>query len=282
MDGVEATRHIRRNPALAALPIVAMTANAMRADRERCLDAGMNGVLTKPIEPVEMWREIVRWVQPRTDTAPAPAAAGAGSATLPEAIAGLDLAAGLRRAGGRTDRYADLLRSFAERHADGAAHVREALAVADTAAATRHVHTLKGLAGTLGADALQAVARDVEDRLRQGHAVPPDLLDTLADTLDHQVAAIRAAWPEGHTADAPTTAADPARVGAALDTLAALLAADDARAARCVDDHASLLAAASPTRFRALQDAVRQFDYDEALRLLPSVRADGLSRENPP
>jgi len=123
----------------------------------------------------------------------------------------------------------------------------------------------------------------VEDTLRRGDVTPAALLDTLDRALERQVAAIRAALPDAPPGPAPAAApADAGRVADALDALAALLATDDARAARCLSDHAPLLAAASPAHFRALQDAVLQFDYDEALRLLPSVRADGLPTENRP
>ncbi|MBA2673259.1 response regulator, partial [Ramlibacter sp.] len=70
MDGVTATRAIRGIPGLQRLPIVAMTANAMEKDRDRCLEAGMNDFLVKPIEPRDMWAVLLRWVQPERAEAP--------------------------------------------------------------------------------------------------------------------------------------------------------------------------------------------------------------------
>jgi two-component system sensor histidine kinase/response regulator len=61
MDGVEATTHIRRIKALDDMPIIAMTANAMDRDRERCLQAGMNDFVSKPFEPAELWRVLAQW-----------------------------------------------------------------------------------------------------------------------------------------------------------------------------------------------------------------------------
>lgn len=60
MDGVTATRAIR-----ALLPVIAMTANTMQADRERCIEAGMNDYVAKPIEPDELWKALLKWIKPR-------------------------------------------------------------------------------------------------------------------------------------------------------------------------------------------------------------------------
>ena len=65
MDGVVATRHIRQSHTPADLPIVAMTANAMKVDRDRCLSAGMNAFVTKPIDQDELWKALLDWVRPR-------------------------------------------------------------------------------------------------------------------------------------------------------------------------------------------------------------------------
>ncbi len=64
MDGYEATRRIRQQPPLLSMPILAMTANAMAGDREKCLDAGMNDHIAKPIDPVILYRKLVQWIQP--------------------------------------------------------------------------------------------------------------------------------------------------------------------------------------------------------------------------
>ncbi len=61
MDGIEATRAIRSDPRLQDLPIIAMTANAMAIDREKCLEAGMNDHIGKPIDPDQLFSVLLRW-----------------------------------------------------------------------------------------------------------------------------------------------------------------------------------------------------------------------------
>ena len=65
MDGVTATKAIRSKPQLSNLPIIAMTANVMAADREKCIEAGMNDHVAKPIDPDELFTVMLRWIKPR-------------------------------------------------------------------------------------------------------------------------------------------------------------------------------------------------------------------------
>ena len=66
MDGITATIELRKNPTLKDLPVVALTANVLQADLDRCAEAGMNGYVTKPIEPDELWAALCRWIRPRS------------------------------------------------------------------------------------------------------------------------------------------------------------------------------------------------------------------------
>jgi two-component system, sensor histidine kinase and response regulator len=86
MDGLEATRAIRRNPRWQQLPVLAMTANAMASDRQRCLDAGMNSHIAKPIDPNELYAQLLQWL-PRRERAAA-RAAPAAAPTPDTALAG--------------------------------------------------------------------------------------------------------------------------------------------------------------------------------------------------
>ena len=107
MDGITATREIRKLQRLKHLPIVAMTANAMERDRRKCLDAGMNDFLGKPLDQQDLLGILLRWIRPRGAT-PVPAApkktrsestqpAATADCDLPEGIAGLNAALGLSR-----------------------------------------------------------------------------------------------------------------------------------------------------------------------------------------
>src|SRR5205085_3049742 len=101
MDGVTATHRIRAVRHLDAMPVVAMTANAMEHDRRKCLDAGMNDFLVKPIDPADMWNLLLRWVRPRSvpaaNASTAKVAAPSADDGLPAGVEGLDTRLGLSR-----------------------------------------------------------------------------------------------------------------------------------------------------------------------------------------
>ncbi len=183
MDGVTATREIRKYVPPAALPIVAMTANAMQSDRQRCQEAGMQGFITKPVDVHRLWAEIMTWVKPRPQAAkpplaskPEPAAVTARPSAPPPlnitgdlsnlCVDGLDVRGGMSRVMGRSTLYLSLLRKFPSNQREAVQQIRAALDKDDWVAAERLAHTLKGVAGTIGANALQTLAADLDQLLK--------------------------------------------------------------------------------------------------------------------
>ncbi|HLA33285.1 MAG TPA: PAS domain S-box protein [Rhodocyclaceae bacterium] len=172
MDGLSATRRIRSNPRLKKLPIVAMTANTMAGDREKCLLAGMNDHLAKPVEPEQLWQMLLRWRRAAADTAdtapmspPSPAESigtlPPHEETLPD-LPGFDVAGGLKRMMGRARRYKEILTMFHDRFAHFDDDIARALAAEDYETAARLAHTLKGSSGMLGASMVEDKARELE------------------------------------------------------------------------------------------------------------------------
>jgi two-component system sensor histidine kinase/response regulator len=194
MDGVTATREMRKLSQLASLPIVAMTANAMEQDRRRCLDAGMNDFLVKPIDPQDMEAILLRWTKPRREAVTAPAAtsdvavrapreplAADAAGFLPE-IAGLDSALGLSRMMGKKPLYLAMLKRYVAGQAATVSDLRNALARGDAATAERLAHTTKAVSGTVGATGVQQRAAALETAIRDGSGAAQ--LQRLIEELD--------------------------------------------------------------------------------------------------
>jgi len=158
MDGYAATRALRQQPALKDLPVIAMTANAMVGDREAVIAAGMNDHIAKPIKVDEMFATLAKWVRPGG----AVVVGGEGSADVRQALKGIDTHCGLANVCGNEVLYRRVLSLFREREADFAQRFKAARRAGDMEAATRAVHDLKGLAGTLGMHAVQEAATALE------------------------------------------------------------------------------------------------------------------------
>jgi DNA-binding response OmpR family regulator len=165
MDGYEATRELRRQPPWRALPVIAMTANAMVGDREKVLAAGMDDHVAKPIDVEELFAAMARWIRPSAPAgqAPPPAPAGPPPAACDDGAA-VDVRAGIAAMMGDEALYRRLLRMFLEREADFADRFRRARAEGQAKAAMRLAHDLKSVAGSLGAEPLRRAAA----RLEQG------------------------------------------------------------------------------------------------------------------
>lgn len=231
MDGYTATREIRRNPALQALPIIAMTADAMAGDREKVMAAGMNDHIAKPLNVEQMFATLARWISPRAVAAVAapPAPPAAGDALPP--LAGIDTAAGLATSMGNARLYRRLLGKFRDSQRDFAALFAAALREADPMAAARCAHTLRGTAGNIGANAVQAAAGQLEQACKDGApaAQRQALLDATLAALVPVIAALDGLAGEPATAGADVVL-DMDKVRPLLERLALQLADLDTEA----------------------------------------------------
>ncbi|WP_420589017.1 response regulator [Bacterioplanoides sp.] len=165
MDGLHATAIIRQDERYKDLPIVAMTAHAMEGDRERCLATGMNDHIAKPIDPDLFATMLQQWLEPATVRHSPASAEQALEASL-ENIDGIDLGWGIERVGGNRQLYFNLLKSFHQKHHKDDEAIKQALLQDDFDKALRLTHTLRGVAGNIGARLFEKDAAELEALLR--------------------------------------------------------------------------------------------------------------------
>ena len=273
MDGHEATRRIRADGRFAQLPILAMTAHALVEERERCFAAGMNGHLAKPINPAELYAAIGRWC-PQCLVHEA----NGSSAVQPESdeselvIEGIDVQDALNRTLGNREFFLQMLNRFRDSQRDTVANIRSALEQ-DRELAERLAHSLRGVAGLLGAAAVHELSSQLETGIRHGarESELEPLLDELDETLGALHAAIDRVMPEQVNAlpDADRNGIDREAAQAAIRRLGRLLRESDGDAADAFDRSAGLLAAAlDAASWNDIERAVTLYDFDAALTAL--------------
>jgi two-component system sensor histidine kinase/response regulator len=279
MDGVRATEHIRSLTAFKDLPILAMTANAMQSDKDRCLRAGMNGHIAKPIEPELLFAAMLRWIAPKAGADAQESGPLAGATGMPSlatidrlhALPQLDVAQGLQRVINNHALYVSLLSKFVNGQAQSVAQIRQLCATQQTQEALRVLHTLKGTAATIGATALAEQAAKAEKMLEAGaesallDAQWEQLqsgLDTLIAPLQSIVAAAPQTQATGLQLDAPS-------LRAKLLALRTLVLENDPGATDWLQNaHADLRVSLPAATLDALVAAVDGFDFDAALTVL--------------
>ena len=174
MDGYEATRAIRAGQgATARIPIVAMTAHAMKEDKDRCLEAGMNDFVTKPIRPQQLFATIDKWISrdEREDVLPGRVEDKPQEGvvqTQPQAEPVVDLKDALDRVGGDKEFYQELLQEFLEYAPAQVENLKQAVEENDTNTAAKEAHTLKGALANLAARDPSAVAYELEMLAKKG------------------------------------------------------------------------------------------------------------------
>ena len=174
MDGYETALKVREMPLHGRLPLIAMTAHAMVEERERCLAVGMKDHIAKPIDPELLVNKLMLWIGPEKLAGAAiraevqvPAGVPDKPAEVPDRLPGVDIAAGLRRCGGSTRLYHDLLFQFHQHYADAVAQMNQLYAAGDFPGAYHLAHTIKGAAANLAMDDLAKVAAALESALKE-------------------------------------------------------------------------------------------------------------------
>gem|GEM_PF-1206723 len=169
------------------VPIIAMTAHALKGDREKCLAAGMNDYITKPVIPEQLLNILEKWIK-KSDTVgvcrrqtptdirsdevevcrrQTPADSRTDEAAMMNGQSDcIDMEAGIRRLQGNKKLYKELLRKFAHKYAGIAADIKESLARGETQEAALLAHSLKGMAGNLSATGLYESALSLEKALK--------------------------------------------------------------------------------------------------------------------
>jgi two-component system sensor histidine kinase/response regulator len=267
MDGLAATRAIRSDPALQRLPVLAMTANAMKSDLDACIDAGMNDHITKPIERKSLLQTLRRWLPARPEALAAPASPGP-AAPAPDdrfRLEGIDVAGSLERLGLEFATFRRMLIRFADGQGAMLDALRAAVAAGDSSAAAKHAHAIAGAAGNLGAETLRAAAKALERAGREGRT---DFAHLLAD-VETSAAVVRRSIDALRETTAPTAVASrqlllPA-ARAALERLQAALADFDlSGASSALAELDRVEMPGDVSELARLRDHVDRYEYEEA------------------
>jgi CheY-like chemotaxis protein len=282
MDGYEATREIRKKYASSELPIIAMTANAMAGDREEALQCGMNDHVTKPIDPERLYDAIRRWFHPQRGSRSVPSdGAEKGAPDIPAenefpvSLDGIEMESALQRLGGNEKLYRKILLKFREGHTGSVEQIYQALDAGDIETAHRIAHTMKGLAGNLGADALQSAAENVDREFKAADLESVKaLLPAMETELQRVARAIDSAWPATQSDQAREVIEfDKPLVDDMLARLEGLLRENDVEAQDVMDE---LSAAVRNSRLQAavgnIDSQLAKYDFNRALEELIELK----------
>jgi len=306
MDGTTATREIRKDERFKDLPILAMTANVMEADIEKCREAGMWDHIGKPIDPDELFAKLLKWVKPRkieevqktAETAPAGTKGGvhetaatapaepkkeeakpAKQDDLPE-IPGLDTNLGLKRVMGKKTFYLEMLKKYIENQGQAPVQIRQSLDADDYATAERQAHTAKGVSGNIGATHLQGIAATLEKAIREKS--PREEIGTMLETFGAAhgklITGLMEAFPAA-ALQAEAGKVDEAKAAAVCKKMMELLTNDDSEAVDYLETEKDTLHyILGMEQFGPFDHAVKQYDFAQALAFMKS-RAEKFNKQ---
>jgi PAS domain S-box-containing protein len=274
MDGFTAARKIREQERYDDLPVLAMTANATVEDRDKCLAAGMNEHIAKPINPQLLFEALLRRISHGERDLPEGFEAGAGDEPMqdiPE-LEGIDTADGVARFGGKVSSYLKLLDKFADNQAGAIDRIRSEFEADKIEEAARSAHTLKGVSGSIGATELQEMALQIETAVKNRNE---GLLHTLCEQAERELDRV-VGLIEGLQTGQPAADTQPNELPADFnEQLQALLALledyDSAAEDKLFEVLEQVRGNAVETRLKGLQKPIGQYDLEGAAEALKTI-----------
>jgi signal transduction histidine kinase/HPt (histidine-containing phosphotransfer) domain-containing protein/ActR/RegA family two-component response regulator/HAMP domain-containing protein len=269
IDGLEASRRIRSHDRMRAMPIIAMTANAMASDREACLAVGMVDHVSKPIDLNQLISTLLSHTGRSEDRFTSQPIAAQTSAT--PSLLTIDVETAITRIGGDRDFYVQIAQLFQTDATTQISEMERHLKQGQWSDAARSAHTLKGLAGTVGATALAADCAALELALKKSDQAAPDLLNDLHLQLTSTLAQLNTLLAtfnedEGTQAHAnPLDAQDAQTLTNTLRELSVLLQENNMRSTALCTQIGAQYGKTLGATYTQLNDAVQQLDFEAAL-----------------
>ena len=285
MDGYEATRTIRKDLRFRSLPIIAMTAHAMKGDEEKCLDAGMDGYVSKPIDQGKLFQTLCKTIR-STEKAPPveahqlvpqrkkrPHSGAAGIGDLPASLPGINIQDALDRLEIDRDTFKRILNTFFMNNQDTSRKIKNAYDSKDWELLRQLSHSVKGGAANIGANELQAAAQELETTSNEATSRSPDpaLVENVETALNQVLKSLESivAAPESDDLDhreRPVGGSDPIPM---LKRLADALRLADPTVVQ--KDLNAVKAHLDPSLLLDIETQINSYDYDKALETLAGI-----------
>lgn len=269
MDGVTATKELRKKEKFKDLPVIAMTANAMMGDKDICLAAGMNGYVAKPIDIGELWSTLKKWIKSSLSSSEKEnidSYKRENNYEFPKEVEGIDLKMALKRILGNEKIYIKMINKFLESQCNTHRKIEESLEKRDFEEGERVSHTIKGLLGNIGAVGLQSMAENLEQGFREGinYGELKILITKFSEEYEKQFKILneKFSFLKNRNTDDIENFEELENICIKIYNY---LKEDDPESGVVFDENALLIEKVFPKSFDRLSRAFKNFDLDEAL-----------------